>query len=230
MSAVIKHGATNAARVRDPLEAFMPPAPSSADEPVISVEVVALRREVDELKQRLAQRDSEVERLRNDVNRAYREGEAEGRKLGREESDARRADYLATLEQGVRAACDQFSGEVLGLERLAAEVAREALAKLIGDPTRHGELLFEAINHQLEQVESTSVVAVFVSQADFEQGELAQLAASLARRGVEFSISEELERGECRIKLKLGVLHVGLLQQWGRLDRTLRDLAAEVAA
>jgi flagellar assembly protein FliH len=225
VNAVIKQGAPGAAPTRNPLATDVASHPA---EPVISVEVLALRRQVEQLTQDLARREREAERLRAGVARAYRDGEADGRKRGREESDARRGEALAMLDRGVRSACEQFAAAMTQLDGLAAAVAREALAKLIGDPARHGELLSAAIHHQFAQIEAGSVVAVLVSGADFERTELAHLAASLAQRGVAFSCSDALDEGECQIRLRLGALDIGLPQQWERLDQTLRALAGEV--
>ena len=233
MSSVIKSTelATMPGVVRKVLERQAHADVGRPAEPLPPGEVLALRRELGELAQRLGERDAELERLRESVQNAYREGETEGRKQGRQESDQRRADYLAALERGLDAACNRFSEDLRDLERLAVLVARESLAKILGDDESRKELLAEAIGSQLRRIEAGSVVAVQVSRADFpEPEELTRLADSLGGDRLALVATDELRAGECRIKLKLGALDVGLPQQWERLDRALQTLADTEAA
>ncbi|HEY2710714.1 MAG TPA: hypothetical protein VGI95_21925 [Caulobacteraceae bacterium] len=217
--------------IRGVLERAAPIVAVQPAKPTVAPEILSLRGEVERLTQQLTAQQAEIEQLRQAAVDARRDGEADGRKRGRQESDSRRAEQLAKLERGVEIACAQFSEELLSLERLAGLVAREALAKVVGDPARHNELLLGAIRRQLEQLETSCIVSISVSRTDFDQSEeLADLAASLARTGVDLAASDELKAGECRIKLSLGELSVGVPQQWERLEPALEALAADVVA
>jgi type III secretion protein L len=232
MSLIKQAELVDMAAVRHPLQRAAPAPPARPPEPLIPAEVRALRQEVEALAARLADRDAEVERLQGDVRRAYRDGEAEGRKQGREEADQRRAEALVALGRGVEAALERFAGELEALERLSVLVARQALSKVLGDDADRTATLAAAIRHQLQDIEADSVVAVRVSTADFgDPRELERLAAELASTRVDLAADDDVGRGDCRIQLRLGTLDVGLPRQWARLERTLTALAeAEAAA
>lgn len=227
MSAVIKSTDAAALSVR----AFTGAPARSAEivtaEPVVSVELLSLRREVESLTQRLGQRDGDVERLKSDVGRAFREGEAEGRKTGLKEADERRAEALASLESGVRQALSEFSDACASLERLAALLAHEGLGKVLDPTGPQTDLVRQVIHRRMEEIDARGLIRIEVSRQDFaEQAELDMLARSLGRSQLEIRACDELEAGECQFKLTLGTLEVGVGQQWGRLSDLLHELAA----
>jgi flagellar biosynthesis/type III secretory pathway protein FliH len=227
MSAVIKAGAADAKlfRIRPLLDGRPPAEPPPAPEQVVSVEVLGLRRQLDTASRELGQQQAEIERLRGDVTRAFHEGEAEGRKAGLKAGDQRRADYLTLLESGVdRAICD-FASRLSSLEGLAAAMSREALRKMLDDADGRLDLVASLIRRQLSQIEAQSVLRVSVSQEDFpSEDELRTLATAIGADSVDLRAATELEAGECRIRLTLGTLDVGIGQQWERLGATLEAL------
>jgi flagellar biosynthesis/type III secretory pathway protein FliH len=231
MAAIIKSGdlASISSKVRPWKDARQAPLPPPTAEPI---ETLILRQEVERLSRELAQRGVEVEKLRGDVRRAYRDGEDEGRKLGLKAADEGRAARLAALEKGLQDAIGAFSAELSSLERLAALLAREALAKILGDPTQYVPVLSEAIRHQIEQLESQSIIRILVSREDFaDPHELAELVSAIGRSDIDVNVSDELKAGECRFKLTLGSIEVGVRQQWERLSAALSALGgAESAA
>ena len=193
-------------------------------EQIESVEVAALRRTCDTLVSEVREKDAEIEQLRGEVTRAFHDGEAQGRRLGLMEADERRRDYLSQLELGVRQAILHFGAQLSSLDRLAAAISRHILAKILGDADSRIELLAAAVRHQLDQLEAQSVICILVSEAEFPANEeLQQLLAAIGARGVELHATNELKSGECRIKLRLGAIDVGIEQQCARALRAAID-------
>jgi flagellar biosynthesis/type III secretory pathway protein FliH len=224
MSGLIK--AQDAAAMSVHIRSLFQVRPAPDEGPKVPVELSMLRQEVESLQASNKARTEEIERLRDDIGRAYREGEAEGRKAGLAQADQRRTEQFAIIKAGVSAALNRFGQEMESMEQLAVLVARQAMAKLLGDQNRHAELLAGLIRHQLEHLEAESVVAVLVSKADFgDADELLALSGSIGRADVEIRASDEVVAGDCRIKLTLGSLEVGPRQQWGRLSAILAALA-----
>lgn len=229
MSGIIKSSdeAAMVARVRSAPGGRQPAEPDPPHEQVISMEVLSLRRELETLSRRLEERDGEIERLKIDVGRAFREGEAEGRKTGLKEGEERRVEALALLESGIQEAQRRFSDELTSLEGLAAALANEGLSKVLGEPAYRAELVRGTIQHHLKAIEAKSVVRIEVSRDDFpEPAQLDQFVDSIGLAGTDFQSSAELDAGDCRIKLTLGALDIGIDQQRTRLETALTDLAA----
>jgi flagellar biosynthesis/type III secretory pathway protein FliH len=215
------------------ISAKVRPLPSTAvsvaplrPEPVVPPEVLSLRREVEALTSQLASHHAEVERLKTDVGRAFREGEGEGRKAGLREAQDSQSAALARLERGIDGALGEFGQALSSLDRLAALLAREGLVKVLGEPGHYAEMVGRIVRRQLDLLDAQSLVRVEVSKVDFpDQERLAELAASLGRSPLELRTSDEIEAGGCRIKLTLGALEVGVDQQWSSLSAVLQDLA-----
>lgn len=206
------------------------PAPAKA-ESVATLERLALRGEVDSLSAELARRNADLDRAADQIAQAFRDGEAKGREAGLAQGDERRADYVEALEQGVRKALDLYAEDLAGLERLAVLVAREALAKVFGDPGRYADMVGEILGRQLEQIEIQGVTRVLVSRTDFpDTAELDALIAKIGHARLDLQARDELKAGECQIKLALGALEIGVGQQWSRLDATLRGLVEREGA
>ncbi|MFI4973096.1 MAG: hypothetical protein ACHP84_00995 [Caulobacterales bacterium] len=213
-----------------PLASPRRPPTLAAQDQVVPVELAALRREVESLSGRLSERTSEIERLRQDVSRAYREGEAEGRKAGLRELDKRRAEQLERLDAGIERAIDRFAQELASLERLAALVALEGLEKILGDPARYAELLAQVIRRQVDDLDANRILRIEVSSEDFDDpAQVHALATNIGRRGLDVQTTDDLGSGDCRIKLALGSLEVGIAHQWSRLKPSLAALAAPEA-
>lgn len=225
MSSVIKsRDAAASAKVRplsmgSPSEQPALPAPGA-------IELALLREELETARGLLAQCDAQTEQLRLEVDEAFKRGQAEGRESGLQEVADRRAESLAALDAGIQRAVGRFGDEMAGCERLAAALAVEAVGKLLGDPGERSEMLHGMIRTQLAALETESVVGVLVSADDFpDAAELSRLEASIRRPGILVCTSDELESGDCRIRLVLGTVEIGIGQQWGALGATLRQLA-----
>lgn len=230
MSVLIKAGDDDALATRIQPLAGLPQRPGARSQPdlLVSAELLAMDRHMRALTARLAEREAEVASLREQLAQSFQDGERQGFEAGLAEADQRRADQLQRLEQGINGALKIYSAELRAMERLAVLLAREGLSKLISDPTRYAELLVATIRAQLAQIEDDSVLVILVSRADFgDTDELFTLAASLGRSDINIQASDGLGPGECRIKLKLGILDVGLAQLWRRLSAELEAMAMD---
>jgi flagellar biosynthesis/type III secretory pathway protein FliH len=224
MTGLIK--ATDRTSIAERVRPISARADTRSRDPELPSEDLILRQEADRLAHALQASHEEVERLRGDISKAYRDGEAEGRKNGIAESDLRRSAYLSRLERGIDKATGQLASELKALEMLSTALAREALAKVLDNAGDHQELMAAAIRRQLVTIESHSVVCVSVSSDDFgDANELTSLKSKIGRRDLDLRTSDDLQAGECRIQLLLGGLEVGVGQQWARLEETLRGLA-----
>ncbi|HZZ34906.1 MAG TPA: hypothetical protein VFE03_04215 [Caulobacteraceae bacterium] len=185
-----------------------------------------LQATVAELANAVRERDAALEALRQQVEAARREGEARGRLAGRKEAQDQAAQNLARLEKGLEKALQAFSYDRAAMERLAAALAREGLSRVFGDAAHYTDMVTSIIRHQAEQLDAAAVVCVQVSRHDFQDASgLEPLVASLAPSALQITIEDHLAAGECRIKLRLGELDVGVGQQWHALDDLLTELS-----
>jgi flagellar biosynthesis/type III secretory pathway protein FliH len=183
------------------------------------------------LTERVQVRDGEIARLEAEVAAARREGEALGHAEGLKAGAEVGVQALARLGEGIDQASRQLAEALSALDRLAVAVARNGLAKVLGDPELHAQLLGAALRHQLANLQAQAVLVVEVSRRDFADPDaLAALARAADRPGLELQASSDLDPGECRINLRLGALEVGVGQQWGRLRAELDDLTQPEAA
>lgn len=213
MSRILKHGATAAVR---------PLAGRGDTSPSPDPRFAAIEAQVVELAAELAERGTEIERLRARSAASFDEGLAEGRILGREEAQSLAAERLSLLRENATAAVERFETALQSMERLSALLAVESLSKLIGDPGGRADLVCRIIREQVAALEAAAVLAIEVSRADFDDDAAAREAAG---PGMRVEVSERLEGGECRIRLRLGTVDVGVGQQWGRLSELLAEMA-----
>ncbi len=215
------HSAWNAAKDDD----------VKAPSPVIDPELLRLRDEREQLRQRLQQQETEIAALRKEVDGAFQNGETQGREAGIRDAADQGAKTLATLESGVEHAIANFNEVLSGLERLAPMLARQGLAGILGAADNRSDLVAAIVLQQLKAIETQAVIHIEVSAADFaDEAALSRLGDSLGYQGVTIHAYSALKSGDCRIKLKLGALEVGLDQQWGRLKAMLNDMAEPAGA
>ncbi|HEY5723962.1 MAG TPA: hypothetical protein VIT45_16755 [Allosphingosinicella sp.] len=214
-------GGTSAANVRPLWD-----VPGLADNPVSEAQaaMAALRLELDSALAAVAARDEQLERLETEVAESAREAKEQGRALGLEEAETRSAEMLEALRDGVSGALEEMAAGLADLERLAVLIARESLARIVGDPEQHAALIARIIRGRMEKIEGQAVVAVEVSSANFKSE--AEVAPLLGRSGIAIRISDDLDSGDCRIRLRLGTLEVGLGRQWEAI-RELLDSAVQ---
>lgn len=223
MNRVLKSQGLDASAVRSLRSAWSgerdvhPAAPSAVDP-----ELAALREETERLHRLLEQQAADMVALRREAEDAFRRGEAQGRAAGLSEAEDRSAQSLARLEGGIDRAVAEFATALSVLARLAPELARQGLATMLGDDDDRAGLVTALVHRQLKIVEAHAVVHVAVSPADFDDDALAALGTTT---GVRVKGDSGLKAGDCRIRLTLGTLDIGLDQQWGRLSALLHDLA-----
>lgn len=224
MSPVIKSADASSARRVRPLN-FNPKTPDSRAEPV-DVEKVQLRADLEQAISLIQSRDVEIERLTEEIDRAAREAEAKGHENGLKAAADRQAERLTLLKASVAQAVNLLKDELAGLERLAPLVAAEALERLVGDGGARADLLRDIVVRTVAHLDADTIVRVEVASTDFPDTTALAADATLgAQRRIEVRHASDLKSGDCRVRLVLGELEVGINQQWGRLSDLLRDLA-----
>lgn len=224
MSPVIKSSDAGSARRVRPLH-FSPKTPDARGEPV-DAEKVQLRADLEQAITLIQSRDLEIERLTAEIERAAREAEARGHEDGLKAAADRQAERLALLKAGVDQAVTLLKDELAGLERLAPLIAAEGLERLVGDGGARAELLRDIVVRTVAHLDADTIVRVEVASVDFPDTTALAADATLgAQRKIEVRHASDLKSGDCRIRLVLGELEVGVNQQWGRLSSLLRDLA-----
>jgi flagellar biosynthesis/type III secretory pathway protein FliH len=221
-----KNGAVDAPGVHSLASAWAPLEAGPAQAPVVDPELLGLRADVEALTAQLAERDARLAELRAEAEAAFKKGEAAGRDAGLREAEDGNEKRLARLEAGIGQAQATFEDALAGLERLAPALAHEALAALLGQGDERPQLVAAVVRHQVQTLEARSLIEIEVSASDFPDDEaVAGLQGSLGSLGPIIHASVSLKSGDCRIRLKLGTLDVGLDRQWAELAGLLRDMS-----
>jgi flagellar biosynthesis/type III secretory pathway protein FliH len=224
MSGIIK-SALAAERVRAVLNgeaAARPPAELEIDPDLADAQA-----EIACLSGLLRARDVEIEELKQAVDDARRSGEALGRTAGLAEGSQYAEQAIDALTEGVSRACDELGGDIESLERLALLVAQAALEQVLGPDADQKRLVAQIIARQVELLGAEAILMVEVPSKDFAHSDLAGLRAPTG--GIEIKASDDIVKGGCRIKLRLGSLEVGPQQQWSALRAELSEMAASVS-
>ncbi|WP_322081145.1 hypothetical protein [Burkholderia sp. BCC1972] len=135
------------------------------------------------------------------------------------------AERLALLKSGIDAARDTFIARLASLEGLAAEVALVGLERVLGDPTRHAELVIDTVRHRLTSIAQGSLVGIRVSADDFrDPARLDTVRHTLdTAPSVSLVADPQLPAGACVIDLTLGKLDVGIPRQLASIAATIRE-------
>ena len=217
MTGILKFGSPAFGdRVR-PLVALIPRDALAADP-----ERERLAGEIEVLTAELAVRDDAIAGLKEDVERAFEAGEAEGRKSGRLEVEDRQAELAATLQTSADRALAHFSDQLGAMERLALLVAQTCLDRMLLGSDDRSRIVCDLIRGQIEALGEDAAVRIQVSATDFGSAEaLAEISAGVGSGACEIVASEALESGDCTIALRLGALEIGLDRQWSCLRAEL---------
>lgn len=221
-----KDGASDAPAVHSLASAWAGRGTDPAVIPAEDPQILALRAENQALKDKLEQQKAKVSELNAEADAAFRKGEAKGREAALREAEDQGQKRLARLEAGIGHAQSAFAEAMENLERLAPALAHEALAAILGQADDRPQLVAAALRNQLQGLEARAIIQVEVSASDFPDDDaLARLEGTLGSLGPVIHASVALKSGECRIRLKLGTLEVGLDRQWTGLAALLRDMA-----
>ncbi|WP_443751373.1 FliH/SctL family protein [Asticcacaulis solisilvae] len=202
-----------------------PVVPGDTPAKAVDPELLKLRAEHEALKKQLEAQEARFAEVRAEADEAFRKGEAKGRDAGLREAEDQGEKRLARLEAGIAQAQAVFAEALGGLESLAPVLAHEALANILGGADERPHLVAAIVRHQVQALEARAVLHIEVSAADFPDDEaLAALERTLGSLGPAVHASVARKSGECRIKLKLGTLDVGLDRQWAELGALLRDM------
>lgn len=197
---------------------------------IIDPEMARLRALLENAAARIGDLEAEVDDLKAEIPRAAAEAEARGREAGLAAAEDRQADRLAAIEKGVAVAVDDLVAKLASLERLAPLLAREGLERLVRDPAHRSDLLRDSVLAGVQSVDADAVVRVELASEDFpEIGPIAAAISGGVHRPVDVRQAIDLRPGQCRIRLVLGEIEVGLNQKWDRLARVLDELATPEA-
>lgn len=225
MSTVIKLGSACNARI------VMPYASDLAAAPTEAVRPDPYRGELDRLQALLAERDAALEKVPAQIKKARAEGEAAGRAAAEAAAEDSREQALALLREGIEQAQGTLADGREQMEVLALLIARTALEKLFGDDRGRKEAVGALVMRQLQSIERRMLLKIEVARLDFpDTRELAALAAEIGVDEDLVSANADFPAGACRMQLRIGMLEVGVDQQWGAVRGVLDELAAAAGA
>jgi len=232
----LKARRARAPEIRVPVLTAPPPAATPVDPERAQLErrLEALTEEATRLRDEKIVLETAIEVAEAEAERLVREGEAEavaaearGRDAGFAEGQEAKAEALARLEAAADRALDQFRTDLRGMETLAVALSKAALAKVFGDDRDMAYRVARLVRRQIEALDRDAVLRIEVAAGDFaDAAALDALALDAGLDGIEIKAVDELDAGDCRIRLRLGELDVGLSQQWGRLSALLDETLA----
>jgi type III secretion protein L len=224
----VKLGTGAAARIRAP--AASAPANRMPEHAAMDATRVVSGAKVDTMAQRLSEIECAYAKLEHEVGTreraAYEKGLTEGKIAGEQCAGQDYAAQREALRNGIQLALDGLRAQLDSLEGLAIDVTHAALDQLLGDASRHADLVVETARHHLNQVAAGSAISVEVSRADFPDD--AQLEAAFASFAGQFrtgvTARAQLPAGACLIRLTLGTLDASLDTQTARMRSALSEV------
>jgi flagellar biosynthesis/type III secretory pathway protein FliH len=193
----------------------------------LSEQLAELENEKAELAEALSACEAELAQAARDHETALADAEERGRADGLAAGAEAKAESLELLEAGTSRAVDQLRSDLKGMETLAVALAKAGLAKVFGDDRDMARRVERLIRRQLEGLERASILRVEVSATDFTGAvALDGLSDAAGLEGIEVKAVDALGPGDCRMRLRLGELEVGIGQQWARLSGLLDDVLA----
>jgi flagellar biosynthesis/type III secretory pathway protein FliH len=172
--------------------------------------------------------EAEIAAHADALAKAFADGELAGHTAAETEFEDDRSAALSLLENGIAGAEADLSSVLENAENIAVLVAHTALEKLFGDSSSYKGYVTELIRHQLGRIGQESFVAIEVARADFpDTGEVADLARSLAIPTERLRVLDELNNGDCRMRMQVGTLEVGVDRQWGAMRAMLTEMVAD---
>lgn len=175
-----------------------------------------------ELSEALAARDAEIAKHEVELANAFADGEAAGRVAAEVEYEDSRVEALSLLQRGITHAQNEIKQSISALERIALDVAQEALAVLIGDKDHYRDVLQKMILSQSALLDANIIVEVAISRCDFpDSNEIADLETQLAVPKGSLRLSDELEAGRCHFVLTSGGVELDMTRSWKEISAIL---------
>ena len=198
-----------------------PPSP-------LEIELQCAQAALDELKAEILTRERAAEALRAEIDRAFHRGRAEGLVEGEALAMDRSGAALELLQRSLQNAQNGLSAKLATIEGLAVVLTQTALEKVFGDASQFKDVMRDVIARQITLIGPHLVLGVIVSRVDFpDQTALDALAASLNHPHLSLAYDANLTSGDCRLKLELGQLDIGLCQQWSALKDVFNAIIEE---
>jgi flagellar biosynthesis/type III secretory pathway protein FliH len=187
--------------------------------------------EISELRAALVQAGTELERLQAELVEEYQRGLGDGRLCALDDCELDRTEALRHVEAALVQATRAFDDKLSQIEGLAQLIAVEAVQKLVGRSDRYREILWATIDLQLTRLRETSAKLLTLSADDFDDD---PAIARLRAEGFEVAVSNDLQRGQCRLSLTVGGVEIGPADQWpvlkGFIEETLACQPASVCS
>ena len=187
-----------------------------------------IRSEADMARLRIAQLEQELATLRDDTEQAVVKAEQQGYDRGLEVASRLEDEKLAALGKSLEDGLQGALGVVEGETALAIEIAREALAHILGDPAQYQSAIVAIARHWAKQISASSIVRLRVSDKDFP---VADNADPLALFGNQFEVVRDatLAQGACLFDLVLGRLDASVPRQLAEVNALFDRVAANTA-
>jgi flagellar biosynthesis/type III secretory pathway protein FliH len=189
-----------------------------------------LEAECERLRAELSAAKEAIADLREASERAVETARERGQREGIKQAEDREAARLAALETALGDAVQLFDRKLAGLDRLAAELASVALARMLDEPDTLAQWSSAFIAQQVRALKDAGIIRVRVSHDDFrDEASIALLAARLrsGRSELDIVCDPAIERGQARLECALGQADLDLARQWRALATLLRDMAGE---
>jgi type III secretion protein L len=181
-----------------------------------------------EARQEAARLNAALSELQAHALEAEKVAREEGRLRGLEQAGDRIERNFQAICQAVDAARTAWEDRLAGLDALAAMLAQSALAKLFGDAPDLADLVARTVRARVQALGRESVVAIRVSEQDFgDEAAREALRSIVAVGATTIVLDPELDRGDCRLDLRLGLIDLGVTSQWRELNRFLDGLASD---
>lgn len=181
--------------------------------------------ERDRLLARIAELEAAASSHEDELEQRARAAFERGIEDGIQRATRAEAERIALLKGGIDTARDAFIARIASLDSLAAEVALVGLERVLGDPTRHAELVVETIRHRLTSIAQGSLVGIRVSADDFRDPALLDTVRRALDTAPSVSLvaDPQLPAGACVIDLTLGKLDAGIPRQLAGVAATIRE-------
>ncbi|QVN23638.1 hypothetical protein [Burkholderia pyrrocinia] len=181
--------------------------------------------ERDRLLARIAELEAVASGHEDELEQRARAAFERGIEDGIQRATRAEAERIALLKSGIDTARDAFIARIASLDALAAEVALVGLERVLGDPTRHAELVVETVRHRLTSIAQGSLVGIRVSADDFRDPALLDTVRRALDTAPSVSLvaDPQLPAGACVIDLTLGKLDAGIPRQLAGVAATIRE-------